>query len=65
MPSTVIASIQYDAKTNDLRICFISGLEYVYLNVPEHVYYDFKNYREKGVYFNKHIKNKYDFRKAQ
>ena len=64
MPSTVIASIEYDTKTNDLTIGFVSGLVYVYLNVPEEVYKEFKNYREKGVYFNRHIKNKYYFKKA-
>jgi len=64
MPSTVIASIEYDTKTNDLTIGFVSGMVYVYLNVPEQVYQSFKNYREKGIYFNMHIKNKYHFKKA-
>ena len=65
MPSTVIASIEYDVNTGGLTIGFISGTVYIYLNVPEQVYKDFKNYREKGVYFNKYIKNKYHFKKAQ
>ena len=63
MPSTLINSIKYDAVTNDLTIGFVSGLIYVYFEVPEEVYYNFRNYREKGVYFNQHIRNKYRFKK--
>jgi hypothetical protein len=63
MPSSVIDSITYDPITNNLTIGFVSGLVYVYLNVPEEIYYSFINYREKGVYFNQYIRNKYRFKK--
>jgi hypothetical protein len=63
MPSTVIASIAYDPATNNLTITFVSGLAYTYLNVPQDIYNSFINYREKGVYFNQYIKNKYSFRR--
>jgi hypothetical protein len=63
MPSTVIASYDYEPATETLTIKFVSGLSYAYLKVPEEVFQTFKNYREKGVYLNKHIKNKYDYKK--
>ena len=63
MPSTVINSVEYDTKTSNMTIGFVSGLVYVYFNVPEEIYHAFKNYREKGVYFNQHIRNKYRFKK--
>ena len=63
MPSTVVNSVEYDTRTNNLTIGFVSGLVYVYFNVPEEIFYSFKNYREKGVYFNQYIRNKYRFKK--
>ena len=63
MPSTVVKSVEYDTRTSNLTIGFVSGLVYVYFNVPEEIYHVFKNYREKGVYFNQHIRNKYRFKK--
>jgi hypothetical protein len=63
MPSTVIASYDYEPSTETLTIKFVSGLIYAYLKVPEEIFQAFKNYREKGVYLNKHIKNKYDYKK--
>ena len=63
MPSTVISSYDYEPSTETLTIKFVSGLSYAYLKVPEEVFQAFKNYREKGVYLNKHIKNKYDYKK--
>jgi len=63
MPSAVIHSIKYDETTNSLTIAFVSGLIYVYNNVPEKVYLHFKAYQEKGIYFNQHIKGKYPYKK--
>ncbi|MDF2191278.1 KTSC domain-containing protein [Paraflavitalea sp. CAU 1676] len=64
MPSTVIAHIQYLPATEVLRIAFNSGAIYDYLEVPESVYKDMKQYREKGVFLNKYIKGKYHFKKV-
>lgn len=64
MPSTVIAQIEYRAPQEILRIVFNSGAVYEYLQVPESVYTAMKQYREKGVYLNKFIKGKYNFRKV-
>jgi hypothetical protein len=63
MPSTVIASYQYDAAAATLEIVYRSGAVYRYRNVPPDVYAAFKAYREKGVYLNKYIKGKFPYQK--
>ncbi len=63
MPSTVIAHIEYDALTASLRVHFLSGAIYEYEAVPETVYQQMKQYREKGVFLNKFIKGKYRFKR--
>ena len=63
MPSTVISSFSYDQATEILHVKFVSGLEYDYKKVPEKIYLDMKQSRSKGVYFNHHIKGKYQFEK--
>ena len=61
MPSTVIKSIDYNVVTAILTIRFVSGSLYEYYEVPEQVYDAFKAFREKGVFYNEHIKGKYRF----
>lgn len=65
MPSTVIRKIEYEPASECLKIYFVSGLAYVYYNVPEAVYWQFKNFREKGIYFNQHIKNTYNYKRIE
>jgi hypothetical protein len=64
MPSTVITHIEYDAPLSLLRIQFVSGAIYEYLDVPEPVYTAMKQYREKGVFLNKFVKGQYRYRKV-
>ena len=61
MPSTVIKTIDYNAATATLTIRFVSGSLYEYYDVPQEVYDAFKAFREKGVFYNEHIKGKYRF----
>lgn len=61
MPSTVIRALEYSAATAVLIIVFVSGSVYEYYEVPQEVYDEFKSYREKGVFYNTQIKNKYRF----
>ena len=63
MPSTVIASFSYNADRHALTIVFVSGMVYQYKNVPEEIYKAMKSSTSKGIYFNKHIKDKYEFEK--
>lgn len=63
MPSSVIASMSYDAALHVLRIRFVSGLIYNYKEVPEKVFKALKTSASKGAFLNQHIKGKYEFEK--
>jgi hypothetical protein len=65
MPSSVIQSYQHDAEKNILTITFVSGAVYNYLNVPEEVYLKMKARISKGIFFNQHIKDKYECVKVE
>lgn len=65
MPSSVIATFSYDPGTHTLRVVFLSGMIYDYLDVPENVYLDMKSSRSKGIFLNKHIKGHFPFRKIE
>jgi len=65
MPSSVINRISYDHKSSILRIIFISGNIYDYLNVPLPVYYSLKQARSKGMFFNENIKGKFEFKRIE
>jgi hypothetical protein len=62
MPSSVID--QYHYKDGTLTIVFVSGTVYNYLHVPQSVYENMKASKSKGIFFNKHIKNKYGFERV-
>ena len=57
--------MNYDPERLKLRIGYVSGMIYDYLNVPLEVYKEFKRARSKGIYLNKHIKGSYDFKKIE
>lgn len=63
MPSTVIADIKYDAARKSLRIEFVSGTVYEYLDVPEETVHSLKTAGSKGSYLNRHIKGHFAYRK--
>jgi hypothetical protein len=63
MPSTVIARMDYYSDTRTLRIYFLSGRAYDYLNVSEILYKRMKASFSKGGFFNKYIRDKFSFRK--
>ncbi|HYK46426.1 MAG TPA: KTSC domain-containing protein [Parafilimonas sp.] len=65
MPSTVVAHYVYDRETSSLRITFTSGKVYNYKNVPEQIYQAMKESFAKGIFFNQHIKDKYEFEKIE
>lgn len=64
MPSTVILKSSYNAETSTLTITFVSGLVYDYKNVPEETYKAMISSGAKGIYFNQHIKGKYEWEKV-
>ncbi len=65
MPSSVINRLDYDDKSRDLIIVFVSGMKYKYKNVPQNIFDGFKKVTSKGRYFNKSIKDKFAFEKME
>lgn len=63
MPSTVIRSFSHDPATNTLRVVFVSGIVYEYLNVPPEIYAQMKAAFSKGTFLNDEIKGNYTFKK--
>jgi hypothetical protein len=65
MPSSVVHTMRYDPDSRTLRIIFVSGMVYDYLNVPEKVYEEMKGSGSKGTFLNQRIKTKFPFRKVE
>jgi hypothetical protein len=65
MPSTVVASFNYNRETSALYVVFVSGAIYEYLDVPENIYKQMKTFRSKGTFLNVFIKGKYRFKKLK
>jgi hypothetical protein len=62
VPSTVIFWVEYYPEHERLIIAFRgSGKYYTYYMVPLSVFQAFKLAPSKGRYFNKYIKNKFNF----
>lgn len=54
----------YDLPSQRLRVHFLSGAVYEYIDVPESVYLQMKAARSKGIFLNKKIKGKYAYDKV-
>lgn len=65
MPSSVIKEMEYDKTKNILRIGFVSGMIYDYLDVPEEIFSAMRSAQSKGTFFNEHIKPHYSFRRIK
>jgi len=62
MPSTVVTRFDYDEATRELQVTFSSGMTYTYYGVPRQVHAAFRDAPSRGQFFNKWIKDRYDFR---
>ena len=62
VPSTVIAQMEYDKTKKILRIIFVSGKIYEYLEVPENIFLEMRSASSKGIFFNKQVKPYYAFK---
>jgi hypothetical protein len=62
MPSKVIADIEYDPKSQRLRVTLVSGRTFEYIDVPAEVAASFQSAFSKGTFFNGYIRDRYDFR---
>ena len=65
MPSSVVRYFQYEPASLRLRVYFLSGAIYDYMDVPEEVYLKMRQSRSKGSFLNKHVKGKYQFEKIK
>lgn len=63
--SSNLASVGYDADAEVLRIQFLSGRIYEYLDVPPSVYEGLMNARFKGRYFYTVVRFEYRYRQSQ
>ena len=62
MPSTVIRRFMYAPETRELTIEFVTGRRYVYFSVPADEVQAFRSASSKGSYFNRNIRDCYEFR---
>jgi KTSC domain len=65
MPSSVIHHIIYNEGSQRLRVFFISGITYDYINFPKELYDRLRQAFSKGKFLNEHIKGKYSFEKVK
>lgn len=61
MPSTAIRQAIYDPQARALTLTFVTGRRYRYLAVPAAVAEGFAAARSKGGYFNRRIRDRFDF----
>jgi lysyl-tRNA synthetase class 2 len=62
MPSSVIASFDYDAAHARLTVVFTTGRVYEYYAVPSELVADFRMAFSKGTFFNTRIRDRFPFR---
>ena len=62
MLSKVIADIEYDRKSRGLKVTFVTGRIFEYIDVPAEVAASFQSAFSKGTFFNGYIRDRYDFR---
>ena len=64
MPSTVIRRFEYRPDARELVVEFVTGRVYVYADVPEAEAQAMRGAFAKGVYFNRHIRDRYACREV-
>lgn len=62
MPSTVIRRFDYLPERQELIVEFVTGRRYVYSGVPFDEAEALREAFAKGVYFNRRIRDRYDYR---
>jgi hypothetical protein len=60
--SSAIRDIEYDPDERRLTVTFITGRIYEYFDVPVGIVGCFEDAESKGAFFNRHIRDHYDFR---
>lgn len=57
MPSSVIRAFDYDAQAKRLKVTFVTGRLYAYLDVPKDIADALRAAGSKGEYFNRAIRD--------
>jgi KTSC domain len=65
MPSSVVKKMEYKNDGHRLRITYVSGDIYDYLEVPKSVFVEMQASGSKGTFLNKQIKGHYAFEKVK
>ena len=62
MPSSAVRDIRYDDETKTLWVTFVpTGKRYAYRRVPLEIYDDFRAAFSKGTFFNRFIRDQFDY----
>lgn len=56
-----LESIGYDPNSQKLKVTFLDGSSYLFLNIPQQEFENLIKANVKGSHFNRHIRRKYDF----
>ncbi|GAA0640106.1 KTSC domain-containing protein [Brevundimonas lenta] len=64
MPSSVIRGFSYDEPKRRLRITFVSGDVYDYLDVPPMIFDGLRVAQSKGGFFASHIRERFTFERV-
>jgi len=62
MPSTVVRRFEYNPQARKLVVELVTGRRYLYSEVPEHEAEGLLRAFAKGVYFNRRIRSRYEYR---
>ena len=66
MPSTAVRDIEYDPQSRVLRVTFVpTGKRYAYRHVPFETYDAFIHAFSKGTFFNRFIRDQFDYELAE
>jgi KTSC domain-containing protein len=63
--STLLASVAYDAGESLLYLGFRDGASYLYFSVPESVHQGLLAADSKGAYFNRQIRNRFQYQRVR
>jgi len=61
MPSSVIHAFEYEPRGRRLTIEFLSGRRYAYFDVPPEVYAGMRRARSRGTFFNREIRDRFQY----
>ena len=62
--SSNIVSAGYDSIVNSLKVNFMNGTSYIFLEVPKKIFLKLIEAVSAGKYFNKNVKGKYNYKKV-